>query len=107
MNLPIDLQQTTSGANFLLYSSTSNLIQYILANQNRTVPLRKNIVRISEIALFPLTINTLIFMMVKYCVICCLSSFNYFEIMKALEKLLTLLTLGNMSIFWLLFEVVF
>ena len=33
------------------------LIQYILANPNSPVPLRKNIVRISEIALFLLTIN--------------------------------------------------
>ena len=45
-----DTSVTTGNAN--VCASTSNCIQYILANPNSLVPLRKNIVRIIEIALF-------------------------------------------------------
>ena len=37
-----------------VYSGIACKIQYILANQNSPVPLRKNIVRIIYIALFPI-----------------------------------------------------
>ena len=43
--------------NIISVNTFSRLLQYILANPNSPVPLRKNIVRISEIALFSIDKN--------------------------------------------------